>query len=107
MLVSEKELKGKTIPFPQLTPAIIFLKILVLLAMVSCKKTAVIDSPNCRSVAYVIDSIYYKGKIIKTDTAIYWPQVCDSELNRFMALSKDYRTICGRPNCYLRLVIWK
>jgi hypothetical protein len=87
-------------------PASVFLTLLLVL-LYSCQKKAINDSPNCRCVAYVIDSINYKGKILKTDTAISWPQVCDTELNRFLVTSRAYQPICGRPNCYLRLVIWK
>lgn len=105
--VSEKVMGGRRIRFPQIKPANVFIIPLVLALFGSCQKKSAIDSVQCRSVGYVIDSLNYKGKILKTDTAIAWPQVCNSELNRFLALSKSYQPVCGRPGCYLRLVIWK
>jgi len=79
--------------------------LLALVLILSCQKEHF--ESNCRSVAYVIDSVNSSGKICRTDTSICWPEVCDSELVRFESLGSKPEPMCGRPKCFMRLVIFK
>lgn len=105
--LTKKVKKERNTNLSLIKPVPLFLKLFITVFLLSCQKEAAMNSIGCRSVAYVIDSMPFNGKILKTDTAIYWPQVCDSELKRLLLLPKTEQPICGRPGCYLRLVIWK
>ena len=73
-----------------------------LMACCSCTKE-VPQIDKCKSVIYWLD-IYKDGILIKTDTSIYFPHVCGSELAYYEKMSREPQPICTDGN-YLRLEI--
>lgn len=73
------------------------------LLLAACTKQEVIQKEKCKSVIFWLD-IYEAGKLIETDTSIYFPKVCGNELKYYDAMSREPQPICGSGN-FLRMVI--